>query len=105
MASRQRKALWTQRALRDLEIIHRFYSAEREVDVTRRLMGQFKVAAKAIAAMPEASPLAQDLMPVGRYRHYLVPPYRIIFRVEPKVVLILRVWDGRKDPQSLAVEG
>jgi plasmid stabilization system protein ParE len=31
------------------------------------------------------------------YRELIVPPYRIVYEVEPRRVLVLRVWHGRRE--------
>ena len=40
---------------------------------------------------------------VGRYRAVMRAPYRIVYRVTDEEVLILRVWDTRRDPETFHV--
>lgn len=103
--SKRGKPEWTHAALRDLDVIVRFYRSNRAKSATKKLTLELKQAAVAIAAMPEAGAVALDLEPVGKYRHVVVGPYRIIYRIDGPAVIILRVWDARKDPASIQVEG
>jgi hypothetical protein len=54
---------------------------------------------------PELGAVANDVEPVGRCRHLIVAPFRVIYQVGGGAVLILRIWDARRDPGTLVVPG
>ncbi len=56
-----------------------------------------------VAEHPEIGRVAEDIEPVGRFRSVVAAPYRVIYRVEGGEVLVVRVWDTRRDPASLQV--
>lgn len=46
-----------------------------------------------------------DLAPAGRYRYLVVGSFLIVYRLaDDGVILVLRVWDARQDPDRLAPE-
>jgi hypothetical protein len=53
---------------------------------------------------PEMGAAATDLLPVGRYRHYICGRHRIIYRIDSEVLWILRIWDSRRNPADLRPE-
>ena len=54
---------------------------------------------------PELGPVHPDLVPGGRYRYLVVSHYMLIYRLaDGDVVLVLRVWDTRQDPDRLVTE-
>lgn len=58
-------------------------------------------AVQAQADDPEAGAPAQDFEPVGAYRHWVIPPFRLIYRVKNQRVEVLRLWDARQGPSGL----
>jgi len=56
-----------------------------------------------LADQPELGRPADDVEPVGRYRAVTRAPYRIVYRVTDEEILILRVWDTRRDPKAIQV--
>ena len=56
-----------------------------------------------LADQPELGRPADDVVPVGRYRAVMRAPYRIVYRVTDQEILILRVWDTRRDPETFQV--
>lgn len=49
-------------------------------------------------------PVARDLTPYGRYRHWVSGHHRIIYRIDSETIWILRVWDARRNPDDLIPE-
>lgn len=47
--------------------------------------------------------MASDLAPPGRYRHVVCGVYRVIYRIEPERIFILRIGDTRQDPHLLSI--
>jgi len=47
----------------------------------------------------------EDLSPLGRYRYVLVGKRKLIYRlVSDSELVILRVWDARRDPDALTLD-
>ena len=95
--------LITQGAERDLEEIcdhiAEFDSPEKADYVLSRLLE----VAERLAAFPDRGPHPKELQELGirEYRQTFFKPYRLIYRVIGKRVLIYLIADGRRDMQSL----
>jgi toxin ParE1/3/4 len=92
--------VWSSTALLDLSAIFE-YHRRRDPAAARALVRRLHDAAERVAAHPDSGPLATDLEPPDRYRHMVVRPYRLIYRVDTNRVLMLRVWDARRNPDDL----
>ena len=93
---------WTPSAFRDLQNAHE-YIRLRDAKAARKFAGDIRRALKRLADHPESGSVAEDLEPVGDYRHIVVRPYRVIYLLDHGAVVILRVWDSRRDPAALRV--
>jgi toxin ParE1/3/4 len=95
--------LITQGAERDLEEIYdhiaEFDSPEKADDVLRRLLE----VAERLATFPDRGPHPRELQALGirEYRQTWFKPYRLIYRIMGKRVLIYLIADGRRDMQAL----
>ena len=58
-------------------------------------------AVQALADDPEAGAQAQDLEPVGAYRHWVISSFRLICRIKNQRVEVLRLWDARQGSSGL----
>ena len=101
--SRKRSIRWSRLADLDLHSAHA-YLEERSPSAARRLAEDILQALEHIQDHPEAGAVATDLLPRGRYRHWICGRYRIIFRIEEDRIWILRIWDSRRDPDALKPE-
>lgn len=102
--SRRADVTWARSADRDLERIHAHIgrdSPKRAAQVVTRVIR----AIDQLERSPELGAVAEDVEPVGRCRHLVVPPFRVIYQVGERSVLILRIWDTRRDPDTLFVPG
>ena len=61
-------------------------------------------AAELLLVHPELGPIADDLEPPDRYRSLTRGHHRLIYRIDPEVIWLLRVWDTRRDPRTLKPE-
>ena len=95
--------LITQGAERDLEEIYdhiaEFDSQEKADYVLSRLLE----VADRLATLPDRGPHPKELRALGirEYRQTYFKPYRLIYRVIGKRVLLYLIADGRRDMQSL----
>lgn len=93
---------WADVAIRDLERIVD-YIARDALLAAQRLFDQ--IAARSVAL--STSPLRGRVVPelarfeIATYRELLVPPYRLMYRVDGERVLVVAVFDGRRDLQDV----
>lgn len=93
---------WTEKALVDLEDAFA-YIDDRNPEAAHRFFQEMFRAVKDLAAFPEMGPQVFGLEPPGIYRQLVRGHHRVFYRIEADVVLVLRVWDSRRDPASLDV--
>ena len=96
--------LWTELALDDLKR-ERAYLHRYRPSAAREFAKMTKDAVKTLTEHPEAGRVHEDLLPVGRYRYLLVNRHQLIYRRDQDMgLVILRLWDARQDPSSLALK-
>ena len=101
--SHSRPLRWSWQAEIDLRSICT-YLHERNPGAAERFGSEIQQTVERIQQHPEIGPVALDLMPRGRYRHVAWKRHRIICRIDPEVIWILRVWDARRNPAALVPE-
>jgi toxin ParE1/3/4 len=100
-----REVLWTDAAVRDLDEIVDFIAcdaAPHALDVFERLQRcalGLEVQAQRGRRVPELCGLA-----ALDYRELIERPWRLVYRVEPRRVIVLAVLDGRRDLATLLLE-
>lgn len=97
------EVLLTAGAERDLEEIYDYIT---EVDSKANadyVLDQLMEVAASLASLPERGAHPRELQALGirEYRQTFFKPYRIIYRVIEKNVVIYLIADGRRDMQSL----
>ena len=93
---------WTERAFSDLEAAYSYIDERNPSEAHRFFRGMF-AAVKELESFLEMGPLVFDVEPAGFYRQLVRGHHRVFFRIEGEVVLIVRVWDSRRDPRTLEV--
>ena len=101
-ASEPVELVWSPSALRDVEAIHQSL-ASRSSRAATAAVRAVKAGAERLQDHPEIGAVAEDVDPVGVYRHLVVRPFRIIYRLEGATLRILRVWDSRRNPDDLRI--
>jgi len=94
---------WSRLADLDLQSAYT-YLEERSPSAARRFATEILESIQHIQNHPRAGAVATDLLPRGRYRHWVCGRYRIIFRIDEDRIWILRIWDARRNPQDLKPE-
>ncbi len=97
------EVLLTEGAERDLEDIHSYIAnADSPIHAEHVLTSLFEVA-ESLATMPERGSYPKELLALGirEYRQLFFKPYRVIYRVIERRVLIYAIVDGRRDLQSV----
>ena len=96
------QVLWTHTAQQDLsEIIN--YIAQDSVDEALAIMGKLETKAALLTTLPDRGRVVPELLHTGisQYRELISAPWRIIYRIESRKVLIMAVLDSRRDLQTV----
>lgn len=96
---------WTRSAQRDLNGIVSFI-AEDSLDNAIAVLQRLENRAETLTQSPERGRIVPELRSIDiyHYRELIERPWRIIYRIEGDMVLVMAVLDGRRDLQSLLVE-
>ncbi len=102
MASKYR-VLLTKGAEQDLEAIYDFIAEFDAPANADHVLDRLMASAKQLAVMPERGSYPRELLDLGikDYRQVLFKPYRLIYRVMGRDVVVFVIADGRRDMQSL----
>ena len=95
--------LLTAGAERDLEAIHDYIAeTDSEAGADRILEGLLELSGQ-LAEFPDRGAYPNELLALGirEYRQVLLKPYRVIYRLVERRVIITVIADGRRDMQSL----
>ncbi len=96
--------VWAPSADRDLGRLYEYLKLDSPRRAAR-MVARVVRAAEMLELQPEIGPVVEDLDPTAQCRHLVVAPLRLIYRVEATRILILRIWDSRRDPKTLYVPG
>ncbi|HEX4480078.1 MAG TPA: type II toxin-antitoxin system RelE/ParE family toxin [Rudaea sp.] len=90
-------------AVRDLEEIHEFVAESDSLAKADQLIHRLQKTLEALATHPERGAYPSELRALGsnEYRQVFSKPYRIIYKVIERRVVIYLIADGRRDMQSL----
>lgn len=83
------RLIWTEPALQDLEQIADYIALDHPV-AARRLVQKVFDRAEQLQEFPEMCPFPLDLVH-SRYRHLIVRPLRIFYRIQEDIVFIVYV--------------
>lgn len=97
------KVLLTRGAERDLEEIYDYIAENDTQSNADHVLDKLLAVTETLAAYPERGSYPKELLVLGirEYRQAHFKPYRIIYRVIGKQVLIYMIADGRRDMQAL----
>jgi toxin ParE1/3/4 len=90
-------------AERDLEDIYRHIAGNDSAANADRVLASIEAACSRLVTFPNRGNVPKELSLLGitEYREVHFKPYRVIYRVMKKAVVIYCVLDGRGDMQSL----
>ena len=99
------KIVWSERSLKDLDIIFEFYVFSASINVAQKITGKLIEKVKILNSYPEIGVIENlDFDIPFEYRFIIEGNYKIIYRiVEQKAILIARVFDTRMDPKKKTV--
>ncbi|MCM5572099.1 type II toxin-antitoxin system RelE/ParE family toxin [Burkholderiaceae bacterium FT117] len=94
---------FTRGAERDLHEIHGYISSFDSPANADRLVQQLQAVCDGLARFPERGSHPRELLELGsrEYRQAISGPYRVVYRVVDRKVMILLIADGRRDMRSL----
>lgn len=71
-----------------------------------RILRRIRSRARSLARAPLRGRVVPELLSFGMraWRELVVSPYRLIYRVEAHAVLVLAVFDGRRDLEDILLE-
>lgn len=100
--AREHKVHWTQAAAGDLDALLD-YMAQDSPDAALQVSGRIRQAAGRLKFVPLRGRVVPELRDQGivTYRELVVPPWRVIYRVDASLVLVLAVFDGRRDIEDI----
>lgn len=100
------RVIWTEIAASDYESILAYLAAHAGVRAAVRLDEKLDQAIASLDTSPTRCRIVPELRLEGLdvYRELIVRPYRIMFRLRGKAVVLLAVVDGRRDLEELLIE-
>jgi toxin ParE1/3/4 len=100
------RVVWTEVAARDYETILTFVAYRSGIARATKLDEKLRHALASLEVVPTRCRVVPELRIEGLdvYRELMVRPYRIMFRIRGKDVVLLAVVDGRRDLQELLLE-
>ena len=93
----------TRDARDDLDELYEFIAESDTVSKADYVLDEIQKAAKMLTQFPERGAYPSELQELGIYdfRQTFFKPYRIIYRIFEKQVIIYLIADGRRDMQTL----
>lgn len=97
------EVLLTAGAEQDLEAIHDYIAEFDSVANANHVLDQLMAAVAHLSLFPERGSYPKELVALGikEYRQTMFKPYRVIYRVSGRQVIIYLIADGRRDMQSV----
>jgi len=95
--------LLTAGAERDLEAIHGYIAERDGAANANSLLDRLMTVVGSVSRFPERGSYPRELAALGikEYRQVSFKPYRVIYRVTGRQVLVYLIADGRRDMQSV----
>jgi toxin ParE1/3/4 len=102
-SSAEFKVLLTEGAEQDLESIYDYIAEFDCVASANRVLDQLMEVVESLSRFPERGHYPKELVALGikEYRQASFKPYRAIYRITGKQVIIYLIADGRRDMQSV----
>jgi toxin ParE1/3/4 len=97
------EVLLTEGAEQDLEAIHDYIAEFDCVANANHVLDQLMKVAASLSIFPQRGSCPNELVALGikEYRQTSFKPYRVIYRVAGRQVVIYLIADGRRDMQSV----
>ncbi len=95
--------LLTQSAARDVESVYEYLCESDSAASADKVVAALEVAVESLATFPARGNPPKELLGLGmvEYRQIFVGPYRMIYRIADRRVVVYLIADGRRDMRSL----
>ena len=105
MAEGRFRVVWSEAAVRDLEDIASFVARDAPLDAGR-LLARLEARASSPVAHPRRGGLVPELLRFGlkAWRELVVRPHRLVHRIAGRTVVVLAVFDARRDLEEVLLE-
>lgn len=102
MEPKLRSVVWAEEAVHDLERIIEFIALA-DLDAAGRWLASIRDRARSLVSNPERGRMVPELRAIGvtAYRELVIRPYRLLYRIEPERVVVVAIFDGRRDLADL----
>ncbi len=95
------KVLWTNQALRDLEVIFEYYKCNASVKLAKNIVKKIVESSIKIQNSPHIGKIEELLIDrANEYRFLITGNYKIIYWIENNYIKIATVFDCRQNPKK-----
>lgn len=103
MAPARYEVLLTQGAEEDLEAIHTYLTEHRSPAEAADFLQALLERIATLEHLPLRGAIPNELQALGidEFRQVLLGPYRVLYRIHPRQVMVYALLDGRRDMQTL----
>jgi plasmid stabilization system protein ParE len=101
----KRKVAWVEGARRDLDVIVA-YLGDLSPKAALDALARIRQAAKSLTTMAERGRVVPELarVCVHEYRELVIAPYRLIYRVRERDVIVVALFDARRSLEDVLLE-
>ncbi len=105
MARSRFRVEWAEAAVRDLDSLAGFLATRSERDA-ERIVALVERRAATLESSPTRGRIVPELSRFGMqtWRELIVRPWRVVYRIEGDVVMVLALFDGRRDLEDVLLE-
>ena len=96
------KIVWTNFAISELKSIYAFYKYKASISVAGKIKERIFISVKQLQNHPLSGTIEENLTETEyEYRYIVEGNYKIIYRIEDKIVYIIDIFDCRRNPQDM----
>lgn len=102
MSAPRFEVLWAEAAIRDLEQIVDYVGREAPM-ASERLFDSVVERSKTLETMPLRGRVVPELerFEIASHRELIIPPYRLVYRVDTRRVSVIGFFDGRRNLEDV----
>jgi toxin ParE1/3/4 len=100
------RIIWSRAAVVDLDLIIDYVAEDAGVDRALHLYQKIRDKVESLSHLPRRGRIVPELesVAVSEFREILMDRYRIIFRIDGKKVILVAIFDGRRDLEGILVD-
>ena len=93
----ERKIIWTKNAIKDRTDIFDYWNyRNKSKTFSKKLYKEFSEVVKLLKSNPEIGVISDY-----EFRHLLVREYLIFYEIKTSEIVILKIWQGNRNPENL----